>query len=158
MQIAYSETEGYIPVTQKAQEDADYQDYLSRSGEDTSAHYEVKIKAAELLLSHIDDTFVTPVFNGSASLRDAAGQLIETVAKSVRRKKEVNDDFIQSMYHDVTSLYHLDQIETSSSGKADLGPLPKTAVALLGGLAVTWILILLYVFTQMWKKRRQKRR
>lgn len=156
VQIAYSETEGYIPVTKKAQENADYQDYLSRGGEDTSTHYEVKIKAAELLLSHIDDTFVTPVFNGSASLRDAAGQLIETVAKSVRRKKEVNDDFIQSLYSDVTSLYHLDQIEASSGGKADLGPLPKTALALLGGLVVTWLLILLYVLTQMWKKRRRK--
>ena len=159
VQIAYSETEGYIPVTKKAQEAAAYQDYLSRCGEDTSTHYEVKIKAARLLLSHIDDTFVTPVFNGSASLRDAAGQLIETVSKSVRRKKEVNDDFIQSMYRDVTSLYHLDQIDASSSGgKADLGPLPDTAIALLGGLIVTWILILLYIFTQIGKKRRRNRR
>lgn len=159
VQIAYSETEGYIPVTKKAQEAAAYQDYLSRCGEDTSTHYEVKIKAARLLLSHIDDTFVTPVFNGSASLRDAAGQLIETVSKSVRRKKEVNDDFIQSMYRDVTSLYHLDQIDASSSGgKADLGPLPDTAIALLGGLIATWILILLYIFTQIGKKRRRNRR
>ena len=159
VQIAYSETEGYIPVTKKAQEAAAYQDYLSRCGEDTSTHYEVKIKAARLLLAHIDDTFVTPVFNGSASLRDAAGQLIETVSKSVRRKKEVNDDFIQSMYRDVTSLYHLDQIDASSSGgKADLGPLPDTAIALLGGLIVTWILILLYIFTQIGKKRRRNRR
>ena len=36
VQIAYSETEGYIPVTKKAQEAAAYQDYLSRCGEDTS--------------------------------------------------------------------------------------------------------------------------
>lgn len=30
-----------------------------------------------------ENTFVTPVFNGSASLRDASGQLIENVVKSV---------------------------------------------------------------------------
>ena len=34
VQIAYSQTEGYIPVTSKAQESPAYQDYLSRCGED----------------------------------------------------------------------------------------------------------------------------
>ena len=29
VQIAYAETEGYVPVTSKAQGDADYQDYLN---------------------------------------------------------------------------------------------------------------------------------
>ena len=33
VQIAYSETEGYIPVTSKAQDSAEYQDYLSRAGD-----------------------------------------------------------------------------------------------------------------------------
>ncbi|MFQ9393163.1 MAG: extracellular solute-binding protein [Lachnospiraceae bacterium] len=35
VQIAYSETEGYVPVTSKAQDSAEYQDYLSRAGETT---------------------------------------------------------------------------------------------------------------------------
>ena len=60
--------------------------HLSRQGEDTNTYYDVKIKASRLLLAHMEDTFVTPVFNGSASLRDAAGQMIENVAKSIRRK------------------------------------------------------------------------
>ena len=72
VQIAYSETEGYVPVTAKAQESAEYADYLDRAGEDNNLHYDVKIKASRLLLSHTEDTFVTPVFIGSASLRDAA--------------------------------------------------------------------------------------
>ncbi len=41
----------------------------------------------KMLLANSDNTFVTPVYNGSASLRDAAGQLIENVTKSVRRKE-----------------------------------------------------------------------
>ena len=45
-------------------------------------HYDVKIKASRLLLDHVDDTFVTPVFNGSASLRSASGQLVEEVTKA----------------------------------------------------------------------------
>lgn len=69
VQIAYSETEGYVPVTDKARESEEYQDYLLRGGEDNEAYYEVKIKAAKLLLDNVDHTFVTPVFVGSTSLR-----------------------------------------------------------------------------------------
>ena len=69
VQIAYSETEGYVPVTQKAQNSAAYQNYLSKCGENNTTYYDVKIKASELLLNHIGNTFVTPVFNGSASLQ-----------------------------------------------------------------------------------------
>ena len=85
VQTAYAETEGYLPVTIRAQQSEEYQNYLARIGEDNNVHYEVKIKASELLMAHLDDTFVTPVFNGSASLRDGAGQLIESTVKSVRR-------------------------------------------------------------------------
>ena len=146
VQTAYSETEGYVPVTQKAQNSQQYQDYLSREGEDNSTYYDIKIKASKTLLENVDHTFVTPVFNGSASLRDAAGQLIENVTKSVRRKQEVNDDYIQQLYSDVTSLYHLDQISASeTSGKTDLGPLPTESRILLGSLAFIWALILLYL-------------
>ncbi len=158
VQIAYSETEGYVPVTAKAQQSPEYRDYLARSGEDNAAHYRVKIEAAELLLDHTDDTFVTPVFNGSASLRDAAGQLIEHVTKSVRRKQTVDETYMKDLYADITSLYHLEQGVSqgggSLAGKADLGPLPPTAVALLAALAAAWALILLYALRRVWKKRR----
>lgn len=96
-------------MTSKAQDSPAYQDYLSRCGEDNALHYDVKIKASRLLLDHVDDTFVTPVFNGSASLRSASGQLVEEVTKAVRRKKEVNAAFIDDLYDDVASLYHLNE-------------------------------------------------
>ena len=41
VQIAYAGTEGYVPVTIKAQESAEYQDYLARSGEDNENYYDV---------------------------------------------------------------------------------------------------------------------
>ena len=152
VQIAYSETEGYVPVTTKAQADPAYQDYLSRAGEDNNTHYQVKMDAVQLLLDHLDDTFVTAVFNGSASLRDAAGQLIEDVTKSVRRSQTVDDAYIQALYADTQSLYHLDAA-SPSGGRADLGPLPGTAVALLAGLAAAWILMLAYVAWQAVRRR-----
>lgn len=155
VQTAYSETEGYVPVTSKAQESDQYQDYLSREGEDNSTYYDVKIKASRLLLDNMEHTFVTPVFNGSASLRDAAGQLIESVTKSVRRKQEIDDAYIDKLYSDVTSLYHLDQISSEqSSRKKELGPLPAESRILLGSLAVVWGLILLYLLLERLKKKK----
>lgn len=156
VQIAYSQTEGYVPVTTKAQQDAGYQDYLARGGEDDTTHYQVKIDAVRLLLDHTGDTFVTPVFNGSASLRDAAGQLIENVTKSVRRSQTVDDAYIQSLYTDTMALYHLDAA-SPSGGKADLGPLPGTAVALLAALAAAWVGIGVYCLVR-WRQGRHKER
>lgn len=153
VQIAYSETEGYVPVTVKAQESAEYRDYLSRAGEDNEEHYEVKIEAAKLLLDNADHTFITPVFNGSTSLRDAAGQLIENTVKSVRRGETIDDAYFEELYDDITSLYRLDQINTQSSvlaaEKAELGELPMTAVILLCALGGAWIFILLYAVFRM---------
>ncbi len=139
VQIAYAQTEGYVPVTSKALESAEYQDYLSRSGEDNELYYSVKLDAAKLLLENIDNTFVTPVFNGSTSLRNAAGQMVENVTKAVRRKQEINDEFMENLYADVTALYRLDQIETVPGG--DLGPLPTASVFLLGSIAVCWVIL-----------------
>jgi len=156
VQIAYSQTEGYVPVTSKAQASTEYQDYLSRSGEDNDLHYDVKLKAAKLLLENQDSTFVTPVFNGSASLRSAAGQLIENVTKSVRRKETVDASYMEKLYDDVTSLYRLDQKSTSVTSKAELGPLPKTAVILLSALGLAWLLIIVYVCREAVKHRKTR--
>ena len=160
VQIAYASTEGYVPVTTKAQQSPEYADYLSRGGEDNSLHYAVKLDATRLLIEHVGDTFVTPVFNGSASLRDAAGQMIEEVAKGIRRKKVIDDAFIDDLYARMVNLYRLDQInpqgaaEDGESQRADLGPLPGTAVALLAGLTLVWAGILAYVISE-WVRRQK---
>lgn len=156
VQIAYSETEGYVPVTAKAQNSAEYQDYLSRAGEDNNDYYDVKIKASKLLLDNVGNTFVTPVFNGSASLRDASGQMIENVAKSIRRKQTVDDAYLDKLFEDVSSLYRLDQIQASAAGKKELGPLPATATALLSTLGIAWIFIIAYVCRELIKKRKSR--
>lgn len=147
VQIDYSSTEGYVPVTTKAQNDPEYIDYLSRAGEDNELYYDVKISAAKLLMDNVDNTFVTPVFVGSAELRNAAGHMIEDVAKSARRKKTIDDAYFETLYADTTTLYHLDQITTGdeTADKADLGPLPGTAKALIAVLAIAWVLIIVYV-------------
>ena len=140
VQISYAKTEGYVPVSKKAMESEEYQEYLAKAGSDDNEHYSIKIDASKLLIEHTADSFVTPVFNGSASLRDAAGSLIESTCKAVRRNEVIDDSFIDDLYSDTSSLYHLDQT-SASKGKRDLGPLPVTSKVLLGVLALTWIFI-----------------
>ena len=154
VQIAYSQTEGYAPVTSKAQNTEQYQDYLSRSGEDNDLYYYVKLDATKLLLENTGNTFVTPVFNGSASLRNAAGQMIEDVNKSVRRKQTVDEAFLEGLYAEMVSLYRLDQI-TASGGKQSFGELPAGSKALLTTLAVTWAGILIYGAMDHFRKKKR---
>ena len=152
VQIAYAQTEGYVPVTEKAKNSADYQDYLSRSGEDNDLYYDIKLDATKLLLDNTDKTFVTPVFNGSASLRDAAGQLIEETKKAGRRGDVVDSAYIDALFAEMTSLYRLDQLETGANGKVVLGQLPGEAVALLATLGGIWLCIGVYFLLTRKKK------
>ena len=126
----------------------------------------MKIEAARLLLDNTDNTFVTPVFNGSASLRNAAGQLIEETTKSTRRKQTVDDAYIQELYSEMTSLYRLDQIvrkevsdtpEAAVSTSTGFGPLPAESVMLLSSLALCWLGILSYVAVDAWRKKKSQK-
>ena len=158
VQIAYSQTEGYIPVTNKAYNSPEYQEYLAAEGADNDLHYNVKIQAAKLLLEHTADTFTTPVFNGSTSLRDASGQMIEDVTKTIRRKGVVDDEYIDRLFDSVVAMYHLDQSSAAETGGTDLGPLPGTAKALLGTIAGAWVLIGAYALYEFVIKKGAKQK
>ena len=147
VQISYAQTEGYLPVTTKAQESYEYQEYLDNIGRD-SDHYDVKIKASRLLMDNIDNTFTTPVFNGSTSLRDASGQLIENTVKGVRRNQTIDDAFFDKLFTDVKSLFRLEHISGTSDEKEDLGPLPLSSIILLLSLAAIWLILLCYYITK----------
>ena len=66
----------------------------------------------------------------------------------------VDDAFIAKLYDDVTSLYHLDQIQQTgepeggganpgyqSKSAKDLGPLPKASKVLLISLLAAWLIL-----------------
>ena len=168
VQIAYSETEGYVPVTLKAQQDPAYQDYLSRAGEDNQEHYRIKIDAAELLMANTANTFTTPVFQGSMAVRDAAGLLIETVCKNERRKQPVDDASLDKLRTEACSLYQLNPAAPGWTAQAEAdeeaavavqqeeGPLPPASRILLGTLVVVWVLIGLAAGYSALKRRRER--
>ena len=158
VQIAYAQTEGYVPVTEKALDDPVYQDYMSRAGEDDDLYYDVKIAASQLALDYTENTFVTPVYNGSASLRDAAGQLIENTAKAVRRNQTVDDAFMEKLEGDITALYRLNEARGSAAETKDLGPLPTGARVLLGAIAAVWVGIIAYVGYGYTKEKKKQMR
>lgn len=153
-QIAYSKTEGYIPVTNTAHNSDAYKDYLSRRGEDNKIFYSVKIDAAKLTLENIDNTFVTPVFNGSASLRSAAGQLVEEITMAGRQRKELTKDLIDSQFTSVNSLYRLDSIGSASCRETELGELPSFPKYLLISIASIWFVIVLSLIVRLFKAKK----
>lgn len=153
IQCGYAETEGYIPVTSKAQNSDEYVDYLSRAGEDNEKYYDVKIAASKLLIDNTANTFVTPIFNGSTNLRNAALQLIEETAKAARRKKDINDAFFDELFANINSLYRLDQTGAITDA-SDLGPLPTQSKILLITLGTVWIMIGCYFGYTKLKNRR----
>ena len=146
IQLAYSATEGYAPVTTKAQNSAEYLDYLSRSGEDNDMYYYVKLDATKILLENTDNTFVTPVFNGSASLRSVAGELIETVAKAVRRGEveEVDSEYLSVVFSELSTLYKLDSINRDPGTMVSFGKLPSGSVVLICSVVSVWVILGVY--------------
>lgn len=155
VQIGYAKTEGYVPVTNKARETEEYKYYLDNSDEDSEEYYSVKIDATRVLLENTDNTFVTPVFNGSASLRDAAGELVENVTKSVRRNQTVDDQYLEKLYAEMNSLYRLDE-KTKEAYISVNTPLPAQSVALLAVLAVVWVILLGMSVTGYIRRLREK--
>lgn len=144
-QINYSFTEGYVPVTLKAQNDPAYKDYINYSGEPDELHYNIKLEAARLLLDNMENTFITPVFNGSASLRSAATYLVETSAKAARRGEERDDAFFADLYRNAASMYHL----LDYSGSA------APAIVLIATLCTAWAVIIAVFIVQKVKKSKE---
>ena len=106
-QMAYAKTEGYVPVTTLALNDASYKEYLNSPGIDDD-HYDVKIAATKLVLDNVNNTFITPVFNGSSSVRSLAGALIE---QTVFLAKEATDEDIDDIFQRMRALYKIDNIK-----------------------------------------------
>lgn len=153
VQIAYSQTEGYAPVTSKARNTPEYVDYLSRGGEDNGLYYKTKIDATRLLLDNVDNTFITPVFNGSASLRKSAGWMIEDIGKSVDRKIEINDNHLQSTFKKAQSMFKVKELW----GKRELGKMPATSVILISSIGVIWVGMGVYVGIQCYKRYKKRK-
>lgn len=156
VQLGYAYTEGYVPVTKCAQSSAEYQDYLSRAGEKDEngapkeLYYDIKIEASKLFNDNIENTFVTPVFSGSAKVRSAAGQLIENMCRVAKRHDGtvVDGTYIKQMYTEVMLLKNI---------SGSYSEMPGGSITLIVVICAVWLLIAAYVIWQYSKKRRKRR-
>lgn len=152
IQTKYSHSEGYIPVTYRAQNNPEYKAYLETVS-DEQEYYYVKLEASKIILANIENTFITPVFNGSASLRSAAGQLIENVCKSTRRNATIDEEYMEKNFSETASLFHLNEkTVTSSFQRKELGKLPFEAVVLISVLVLVWVLLLINKMRSLFTK------
>lgn len=90
VQLKYAKTEGYVPVTKLAIESDEYNSYLNDANE-----YNVKIMATNVVLDNINNTFITPVFNGSSKCRSAATYLINSISGGDFGTKEKIDNLFK---------------------------------------------------------------
>ncbi len=141
-QVNYAKTEGYIPVTNSAINSNEYQEYLSNPISDDKNFYDVKIYASKIVIDNIDNTFITPVFNGSSLVRSASGSLIEDVFKN---KFKPTNEYIDSLYEEMSTLYKVEAKE--------LGELPTEIVIMFICLGIIWIGIACFYGYRYFKKK-----
>ena len=95
------------------------------------------------------------MFNGSTSLRNAAGQLVENSVKAIRRNQTVDDAFIETQYAEVTALYRLDSV-AESVGKQEFGALPTEARVLFICLGAAWAGIIVFFVRDRIRNKKKK--
>ena len=110
--------------------------------------------------AELEENLGTIAHSGSEAFKEAnaeaQGDAVDIIVNRMTQSGQVVDEAsIQKLYTDTQALYHLDA-SSPTGGKVELGPLPGTAVALLGILAGAWVLILLYVGLR-WAKGRRAR-
>ncbi len=149
IQMSYAKTEGYIPVTRDALYSDEYQDYLNHEDDGTAEYYKVKLDASKLVIDNIDNTFVTPVFNGSSLLRAGAGDLIEGLfdtSYSGETDKEKMEK-INQLFYDVKAL---NRLEITSN------KMPAISIVVLVLIGVSWLSLGGIMIYTLYQKRKKK--
>lgn len=148
VQLGYTKTEGYLPVTSRATESLAFKEYLNDDNE-----YKVKRDATKLVLDNIDNTFISPVFNGSSDVRDAGAYLIEGVCGNNTRYKTYNE--LATLYQRCIEKYSLQDL-LEGNGRVVKHSISKESIVLLSVLGGTWVLLGAYVvYDKILKKKRK---
>lgn len=147
VQMGFSSTEGYLPVTKKVINDPDYLAYLNHEDDGSTYYYGVKLEASKLVLNNIERTFITAVFNGSTLLRDAAGSLIEGMFD---KNYSGNRENIVKLYSELKTRYHFENLTKPK--------LSSTAIVLISALGVAWLGLISFGIVMIVKIKKSKSR
>ena len=149
VQLGYTKTEGYLPVTKSATESDAFKAYLNNEKE-----YVVKREATKLVLDNIENTFISPVFNGSSDIRDAGAYLVEGVCGNNKRYKTSEE--IDELYQKCIEKYGLQELINKTTGNVERKPISKESIILLASLGIIWILLGAYVLNEKFIKKKSK--
>lgn len=149
IQLGYTKTEGYLPVTKSATESDAFKAYLNNEKE-----YVVKREATKLVLDNIENTFISPVFNGSSDIRDAGAYLVEGVCGNNKRYKTSEE--IDELYQKCIEKYGLQELINKTTGNVERKPISKESIILLASLGIIWILLGAYVLNEKFIKKKSK--
>ena len=153
VQLGYCKTEGYLPVTNSATNSQAFKDYLNDENE-----YSVKRDATKLVLNNVDNTFISPVFNGSSYVRDAGSYLIEAVCGNNKRYKkyEEMDELFESCIKNNSLQSLLDAANASKDEVESHKSISKESIILLSTMGIIWILLGIYVINDKIIKKKKK--
>lgn len=150
VQLGYTKTEGYLPVTKRTTESEEFKKYLNDENE-----YKVKRDATKLVLDNINNTFISPVFNGSSDVRDAGAYLVEAVCGNNTRYKTYAE--LEGLYTRCIDKYALQAI-IDGTGRESKKHISKESIIMLSVLGVTWVLLGTYVvYEKIIKKKMNKK-
>lgn len=152
VQLGYTKTEGYLPVTSRTTESEAFISYLNDENE-----YNVKREATKIVLDNIENTFISPVFNGSSDVRDAGAYLVEGVCGNNKRYKTSEE--IDKLYEKCIEKYGLQELINKTTGNVERKPISKESIILLVSLGIVWILLGSYVLNdKVIKKKRNNKK
>lgn len=160
IQMAYQKTEGYLPVTKSVLNGEEFKNYLN-----SDEIYPGCKKAKELLLNNLDKTFITPVFNGSADVRSAAGSLINAVSTATnafQTESAIKDKLYPTAIknYDLTELYNNtnfdSEIEEDPKEEIHSNDMQAWKYILIIGLISVWVGLIAYFIYSFIKKKKQE--
>jgi multiple sugar transport system substrate-binding protein len=161
IQMAYQKTEGYLPVTKSVLNGEEFKNYLN-----SDEIYSGCKKAKELLLNNLDKTFITPVFNGSADVRSAAGYLINAVSTATnafQTESAIKDKLYPAAIknYDLTELYNHTNFDSETEEEKPKEEINSNDMqvwkyVLIIGLISVWVGLIAYFIYSFIKKKKQE--
>ena len=117
------------------------------------------------MLNNLDMTFITPVFNGSADVRSAAGSLINAVSTATNAF-QTESAIKDKLYPQAIKNYDLTELYSNTNFDSEIEEDPKEEInsndmqawkyILIIGLISVWVGLIAYFIYSFIKKKKQE--
>jgi multiple sugar transport system substrate-binding protein len=102
VQIAFSQTEGYLPSSSAIISSERFKEYITKSGLNNNLYYEVKIDSLKELQESIFNSKLC-----DKKTEDIYSWLINTICRDVKNGKILDDTYYQNLFETLKNLYKI---------------------------------------------------